>query len=78
MAIWVGVCTALFSAAGVYYEFLGFRAFTRIPGRMAGYSTAPNDPPIIISLMLSAVFTLNPRFWWNMVLVGVVTPAIAL
>jgi len=78
VAIWVGVCTALFSAAGVYYEFLGFRAFTRIPGRMAGYSTDPNDPPIIISLMLSAVFTLNPRFWWNMVLVGVVTPAIAL
>lgn len=78
VAIWVAVCTALFSAAGVYYEFMGFRAFTRIPGRMAGYSTDPNDPPIIISLMLSALFSLNPRFWWNMVLVAVLTPAIAL
>lgn len=78
VALWVGVCTALLSAAGVYYEAMGFRSFTRIPGRMAGFPEDPNDPPIMISLMLSVIFTLNPRFWWNMVLVGVVTPAIAL
>ncbi|WP_395735463.1 O-antigen ligase family protein [Prosthecobacter sp.] len=78
VAVWVGVCTCLLCAAGVYYEWLGFRAFTRIPGRMAGFPEDPNDPPIIISLMLSVIFTLNPRFWWNMVLVGLVAPAIAL
>ena len=78
VALWVGVCTALLSAFGVYYEAMGFRSFTRIPGRMAGFPEDPNDPPIMISLMLSVIFTLNPRFWWNMVLVGIVTPAIAL
>lgn len=78
VALWVGVFTALLSAFGVYYEWLGFRSFTRIPGRMAGFPEDPNDPPIMITLMLSVIFTLNPRFWWNMVLVGVVAPAIAL
>ncbi|MDI1314192.1 O-antigen ligase family protein [Prosthecobacter sp.] len=78
VALWVGVCVALLSAGGVYYEWLGFRAFTRIPGRMAGFPSDPNDPPIMICLMMSVVFTLNPRFWWNVVLVALVSPAIAL
>jgi O-antigen ligase len=78
VALWVGVCVALLSAGGVYYEWLGFRTFTRIPGRMAGFPSDPNDPPIMITLMLSVVFTLNPRFWWNVVLVALVSPAIAL
>jgi O-antigen ligase len=78
VALWVAVCTALLSAGCVYYEWLGFRSFTRIPGRMAGFPDDPNDPPIIITLMLAVIFTLSPRFWWNVVLVGFVTPAIAL
>lgn len=78
VALWVGVCVALLSAGGVYYEWLGFRSFTRIPGRMAGFPSDPNDPPIMITLMLSVIFTLNPRFWWNVVLVALVSPAIAL
>ena len=78
VALWVGVCTALLSAAGVYYEWLGYRSFTRIPGRMAGFPEDPNDPPIMICLMLSVIFTLNPRFWWNVVLITLVSPAIAL
>ncbi|OYW76489.1 MAG: hypothetical protein B7Z37_08625 [Verrucomicrobia bacterium 12-59-8] len=78
VALWVGVCVALLSAGGVYYEWLGFHSFTRIPGRMAGFPSDPNDPPIMITLMLSVIFTLNPRFWWNVVLVAIVSPAIAL
>jgi len=78
VAMWAAVCTAVLSAGCVYYEWLGFRAFTRIPGRMAGFPDDPNDPPIIITLMLSVIFTLNPRFWWNVVLIGFVSPAIAL
>ncbi|WP_395744972.1 O-antigen ligase family protein [Prosthecobacter sp.] len=78
VAMWVAVCTSLVCAGCVYYEWLGFRSFTRIDGRMAGFPTDPNDPPIIISLMLAAIFTLNPRFWWNVALIAVVTPAIAL
>lgn len=78
VAMWAAVCTALLSAGCVYYEWMGFRVFTRIPGRMAGFPDDPNDPPIIITLMLSVIFTLNPRFWWNVALVGFVSPAIAL
>ena len=78
VAMWVSVCTALVCAGCVYYEWLGFRSFTRIDGRMAGFPTDPNDPPIIISLMMAVIFTLNPRFWWNVVLIVFVTPAIAL
>lgn len=78
VAMWAAVCTAVLSAGCVYYEWLGFRSFTRIPGRMAGFPDDPNDPPIIITLMLSVIFTLNPRFWWNVALVGFVAPAIAL
>ncbi|OYW31561.1 MAG: hypothetical protein B7Z47_00730 [Chthoniobacter sp. 12-60-6] len=78
VAMWVAVCTALVSAGCVYYEWMGFRTFTRIDGRMAGFPGDPNDPPIIISLMLAAIFALNPRFWWNVVLIALVTPAIAL
>jgi O-antigen ligase len=78
VALWVAVVTALVSAGCVYYEWLGFRSFTRIPGRMSGFPTDPNDPPIIISLMLAIVFSLNPRFWRNVTLVALVAPAIAL
>ncbi len=78
VAMWVAVCTSLVCAGCVYYEWLGFRTFTRIDGRMAGFPGDPNDPPIIISLMLAVIFTLNPRFWWNVALIAVVTPAIAL
>jgi len=78
VALWVGVCVALLSAGGVYYEWLGYGAFTRIPGRMAGFPSDPNDPPIMICLMLSVIFALNTRFWWNVVLILLVSPAIML
>jgi hypothetical protein len=78
VAMWVAVCTSLVCAGCVYYEWLGFEKFTRIDGRMAGFPEDPNDPPIIISLMLAVIFTLNPRFWWNVALVAFVSPAIAL
>lgn len=78
VAMWVAVCTSLLCAGCVYYEWLGYGKFTRIDGRMAGFPTDPNDPPIIISLMLAVIFTLNRRFWWNVVLIAIVSPAIAL
>ncbi|MCB1277436.1 O-antigen ligase family protein [Prosthecobacter sp.] len=78
VAMWVAVCTSLVCAGCVYYEWLGFEKFTRIDGRMAGFPEDPNDPPIIISLMLAVMFTLNRRFWWNVALIAVVSPAIAL
>ena len=78
VAMWVAVCTSLVCAGCIYYEWLGFYKFTRIDGRMAGFPGDPNDPPIIISLMMASIFALNPRFWWNVVLIALVTPAIAL
>lgn len=78
VAMWCAVCTSLLCAGCVYYEWMGFRSFTRIDGRMAGFPGDPNDPPIIISLMMAVIFTLNARFWWNVALIAVVTPAIAL
>lgn len=78
VAMWCAVCTSLLCAGCVYYEWMGFRTFTRIDGRMAGWPGDPNDPPIIISLMLASIFSLNKRFWWNVLLIALVTPAIAL
>lgn len=60
------------------YEYLGFASFTRIVGRMSGFHIDPNHSPIIICLMLGILFTLNPRYWWNMFLVAVGAVGIAL
>ena len=65
-------------SGSIYYESLGYAAFTTIPGRMAGFFEDPNAGPINICLMLGILFTIQPRFWLNMALVAVAAPAVAL
>lgn len=74
----VAVLDILVVSGSIYYESLGQAAFTTIPGRMAGFFEDPNAGPINICLMLGILFTIQPRFWWNMALVAVAAPAVAL
>jgi O-antigen ligase len=74
----VAVLDILVVSGSIYYESLGDAAFTTIPGRMAGFFEDPNAGPINICLMLGILFTIQPRFWWNMALVAVAAPAVAL
>lgn len=78
VAVWIATLSILAMTASIYYEWMGFASFTRIPGRMSGLSPDPNDGPILIALMLGVLFTLSPRFWWNLCLAAVSAPAIFL
>lgn len=78
VAIWVAVSAILLATLSIYYEWLGFASFTRIPGRLSGMSDDPNDAPILCCMMFGILFTLSPRFWWNLALAAVATPAIVL
>lgn len=78
IAIWVAVLTVVSCAAANFYEWLGLASFTRIPGRMAGWHMDPNNSPMIMCLMLGILFTLNRRYWWNLVVVAVAAVGIAL
>lgn len=78
VALWVATIAVLVSSLSIYYEWMGFASFTRIPGRMSGLSDDPNDAPILISLMMGVVFTLSPRFWWNLSLAALATPPVIL
>lgn len=78
MAILVAALTIVTCAAANLYEWLGFAAFTRIPGRMAGWHIDPNESPIVMCLMLGILFTINGRYWWNLVLIGIAAVGIAL
>ncbi len=78
IAIWVANCAVIVMTLSVYYEWLGFASFTRISGRMSGLSPDPNDAPILISLMLGVMFTLSPKFWWNLFVAALATPAVIL
>ena len=74
----VALASILVAAGSVYYEWFGFESFSRIPGRMSGFAGDPNDAPILICLMLGILYTLEPRFWRNMLLTAFATPAVAL
>lgn len=78
LAIWVAAAEIVFVNASIYYEAAGLAAFTRIPGRLAGFPVDPNDGPITTCLMLGVLFTLQPSFWKNMAAAAFATPAIAL
>lgn len=78
VAVWIAVASILISTLSIYYEWLGFGSFTRIPGRMSGLTPDPNDAPILCCMMLGILFTLNPKFWWNLSLAALATPAIIL
>lgn len=78
IAVWVAAITIAVNSAVNLYEYLGFAHYTRIPGRMSGFHVDPNHSPIINCLMLGILFTLNPRYWWNMLLVLVSALGIAL
>ncbi|MCE9518306.1 MAG: O-antigen ligase family protein [Verrucomicrobia bacterium] len=74
---WLATAIILGCVAANLYEWLGYGSFTRIPGRMSGYLEDPNHSPIIICLLLGVLFTLNPNFWWNMIVAGIATVGIA-
>ncbi len=78
LAIWVAAAEIIFVNASIYWEAAGMAAFTRIPGRLAGFPVDPNDGPITTCLMLGILFTVQPSFWKNMALAAFATPAIAL
>ena len=78
IAIWVAGVSIVLNSAMNLYEYLGFASYTRIVGRMSGFHIDPNHSPIIICLMLGILFTLNKRYWWNLLLVFVGAAGIAL
>lgn len=77
MAATVAVTTILACVAANLYEWLGFASWTLIPGRVAGWHLDPNNSPIIICLMLGILFTVQPRFWWNVLWISVATVGVA-
>lgn len=53
------------------YEWMGYAKWSSIPGRMAGFHIHPNTGPTYCLLCLAILYTLNPRFWWNIMLTAV-------
>ena len=78
IAVWVAGVSIVVNSAMNLYEYLGFATFSRIVGRMSGFHVDPNHSPIVICLMLGILFTLNRRYWWNMLLVFIGAVGVAL
>lgn len=77
-ARWAAILAILLTSGSVLAEFAGLVRFSSIPGRAAGFNGHPNSPPIIICQALGLVFALNKNFRWNMALIAVGIPGVAL
>lgn len=78
IATLVAAGTILACTGANFYEWLGFASWTLIPGRMSGWHYDPNNSPIIMCLMLGILFTVEKRFWWNLVWTAVGAAGVAL
>lgn len=74
----VAVATLLIGVGSICYEFAGGAKYTSIPGRPSGFLGQPNDAIIILCLMLGVILSLNEKFWWNAVFIGLAAVGVAL
>lgn len=75
---WAAILTILLTSGSSIAEFLGFVEFTSIPGRFSGFNGHPNSPPIVLCQCLGLCFALVGNFRWNVALIAVAMPGVAL
>lgn len=68
-AIWGSVALILVIVGSNLYEWLGYAKWSSIDNRIAGFHRHPNTGPTFCMFCLTILFTLNKRFWWNMLMV---------
>lgn len=75
---WAAILTILLTSASSIAEFLGMVKFSSIPGRFSGFNGHPNSPPIVLCQCLGLCFALVGNFRWNVALIAVAMPGVAL
>jgi hypothetical protein len=78
IAVAMSHCTIFVCVASLIAEVAGIRNFTNVPGRPSGFPGDPNNTCILMNLMLSVLFMLEPRFWRNIAVACVVAVAATL
>ena len=78
IALWTAVAVIFIDTGSLIYESMGYAKYTSIPGRVSGFLRQPNDAIIVMCLMLGVAFTLNRRFWGNVMLIAVAAIGVVL